>query len=200
MSPLAATAQIHYPEGLVPTLVRRRAPKSPAISRKLIVTWGNAMLACLQRDEAELSVLLIDDPGIHELNLSFRQKDRPTDVLSFHFEPGTGASSAQAEWLLGDVVISLDTAARQAAGRKRTLEAEVRWLLAHGVLHLCGYDHATAEEKRVMVNETRKLVRAAQKREDVPIGNPGSVTRRARARAGIESQRRRARSRRRATI
>jgi probable rRNA maturation factor len=120
------------------------------------------MLACLDRAEAELSVLLTDDAEIRRLNASFRQKDRPTDVLSFHFEPGTGAPAGMAEWLLGDVVISLDTAARQAASRKRPLEAEVRWLLAHGVLHLCGYDHATPEEKRVMVNQTRRLVRAAQ--------------------------------------
>ncbi|HMA94139.1 MAG TPA: rRNA maturation RNase YbeY, partial [Polyangiaceae bacterium] len=72
------------------------------------------------------------------------------------------SASIEADWLLGDVVISLDTAARQADGRKRPLLEEVRWLLAHGVLHLCGYDHASPSEKRTMVNLTRRLVRAAQ--------------------------------------
>src|SRR5512145_1687442 len=146
----------------MPTVVRREAPKSPPFPSRLIVAWGNAMLASLDRSEAELSVLLTDDASIRGLNRDYRQKDRPTDVLSFHFEGGASSVSIEADWLLGDVVISLDTAARLANGRKRPLLEEVRWLLAHGVLHLCGYDHASPDEKRAMVNLTRRLVRAAQ--------------------------------------
>lgn len=119
------------------------------------------MLARLGRPDAELSVLLTNDKTIQQLNRDYRQKDRPTDVLSFHFDLGVGPSAPDAEWLLGDIVISLDTAERQAIGRKRSIEAEVRWLLAHGILHLCGYDHATSEEKQEMVAFTRRLVRAA---------------------------------------
>jgi probable rRNA maturation factor len=129
----------------------------------LIRAWGNAMLERLERPEAELSVLLTNDKTIQQLNRDYRHKDRPTDVLSFHFEGGTGDIELPDGWLLGDVVISLDTALRQAKGRKRSLEAEVRWLLAHGVLHLCGYDHATPDEKRSMVAVTRQLVRAAER-------------------------------------
>jgi probable rRNA maturation factor len=119
------------------------------------------MLAALDRSDAELSVLLTDDRRIESLNRQYRDKARPTDVLSFHFEPMGAPAPLEAGWLLGDIVISLETAARQAQGRKRPLEEEVRWLLAHGLLHLVGYDHANPEEKRVMVNWTKKLVRAA---------------------------------------
>lgn len=129
----------------------------------MIRAWGNAMLERLERPEAELSVLLTNDKTIQRLNRDYRHKDRPTDVLSFHLEGGTGGIELADGWLLGDVVISLDTALRQATGRKRSLEAEVRWLLAHGVLHLCGYDHATPDEKRAMVAVTRQLVRAAER-------------------------------------
>lgn len=115
------------------------------------------MLADLGLLEAELSVLLTDDVLIRRLNAEHRQKDRATDVLAFELdEPDRDGPR-----LLGDVVISLDTAARQARSRKRPLLAEVRFLLAHGLLHLCGYDHGTPAEKREMDQWTRRLVRAA---------------------------------------
>ena len=110
------------------------------------------MLAALEMEDAELSVLLTDDAGIHALNLEYRGKNRPTDVLAFPLdEPG----------LLGDVVISLDTAARQAKARHRELVPEVRFLLAHGLLHLLGEDHDTPAKKKKMSARTRALVRAA---------------------------------------
>jgi len=118
------------------------------------------MLEALQLPRAELSVLLTNDETIHELNAKHRHKDRPTDVLAFPQHEGW-PDLEQPVVLLGDVVISLDTAERQARARKRPLIAEVRWLLAHGLLHLVGYDHATSEEKRAMVAETRRLVRSA---------------------------------------
>ena len=115
------------------------------------------MLAELDMSDAELSVLLTDDSVIRQLNAQHRHKDRPTDVLAFALEePESGKAR-----LLGDVVISLDTAARQAKGRRRPLLAEVRFLLAHGLLHLCGYDHETPAGKREMDRLTRRLVRAA---------------------------------------
>lgn len=115
------------------------------------------MLAELGLESAELSVLLTDDAQIQQLNAVHRDKDRPTDVLAFELDE----SEPDVDGLLGDVVISLDTASRQAKTRKRPLLAEVRFLLAHGLLHLCGYDHATRPEKREMDRLTRRLVRAA---------------------------------------
>lgn len=124
------------------------------------------MLRALELGNAELSVLLTNDEQIHELNATHRGKDKPTDVLAFpqdveSIDAGRDLPNGGAGVLLGDVVISLDTAARQARGRKRELFDEVRFLLAHGLLHLVGYDHATPDEKREMTRRTRQLVRAA---------------------------------------
>jgi len=122
------------------------------------------MLVELELAHAELSVLLTNDAQIHALNLEHRQKDKPTDVLSFPLDEGGGADGfVSGTRILGDVVISLDTAARQARGRKRELLPEVRFLLAHGVLHLLGYDHGNPAEKRVMDAMTRRLVRAVER-------------------------------------
>jgi probable rRNA maturation factor len=116
------------------------------------------MLAKLDLDEAELSVLLTDDRTIHALNREHRQKDKPTDVLAFPL-PNQGFGEPR---LLGDVVISLDTAQRQADSRRRKLLEEVRFLLAHGLLHLVGYDHDSVPRKRRMDAMARKLVRTAK--------------------------------------
>ncbi len=122
---------------------------------------ANAMLERLDLGDTELSILLTNDETIRTLNREHRHKDRPTDVLSFHFENRGALIGANTPTLLGDIVISLDTAARQAKGRKRPLLAELRWLLAHGVLHLIGYDHATEKQKREMTAWTRRLVQSA---------------------------------------
>ena len=119
---------------------------------------ADRMLASLRLAEAELSVVLVNDRAIQALNRDHRGKDRPTDVLAF---PLGRAPSKDQPRLLGDVVISLPTAARQAKSRKRTLLPEARFLLAHGLLHLIGYDHATKLQKQRMDSATRRLVRAA---------------------------------------
>ncbi len=125
-------------------------------------TLANRMLRELELESAELSILLTNDAQIHELNLEHRGKDKPTDVLSFPQDEGEFPQTVDAPLrLLGDVVISLDTAERQARSRKRELFEEVRFLLAHGILHLIGYDHATPDEKREMDRMTRRLVKAA---------------------------------------
>lgn len=117
------------------------------------------MLRALELGDCELSVLLTNDREIHALNRLHRDKDKPTDVLSFPLDDE--ANSEGTRWL-GDVVISIDTAERQASGRKRGLLEEVRFLLAHGILHLIGYDHATKAEKREMDAMTRRLVKHAE--------------------------------------
>jgi probable rRNA maturation factor len=116
------------------------------------------MLSALRLGDAELSVLVVDDATIRVLNRKHRDKDSPTDVLAFPVDekPVRGVPR-----VLGDVVISLETALRQARSRRRGLLAEVRFLLAHGLLHLVGYDHATRIQKRRMDAAARRLVRAA---------------------------------------
>src|SRR3954465_12835042 len=152
------------------TSVLRRAPGSPALLPSLLRRIADAMLSELELEQAELSVLLTNDAEIHALNLQHRHKDKPTDVLSFALDEGEGADGAvSGTRVLGDVVISLDTAARQARGRKRELLPEVRFLLAHGLLHLLGHDHGDPAEKRVMDALTRRLVRAVEKKLAKPL-------------------------------
>jgi probable rRNA maturation factor len=142
----------------MPTLVSRRGKKRPRLSTERIRTLSLRMLGALGLADAELSVLFVDDATIRMLNRKHRDKDRPTDVLAFPVDekPVRGVPR-----ILGDVVISLETALRQARARRRPLVAEVRFLLAHGLLHLVGYDHATRIQKRRMDAAARKLVRAA---------------------------------------
>lgn len=84
--------------------------------------------------------MFCDDPFIRDLNREYRGFDRPTDVLSFPQESLPGGPD-----LLGDVVISVETALRQAKAQRHPLAREVAWLLCHGVLHLLGYDDETEE-------------------------------------------------------
>lgn len=91
---------------------------------------------------AELSILLTTDEHIQALNAEHRQKNQPTDVLSFPQDPSIG--------FLGDVVISLDTARRQAQEGGRPLSDELVRLLAHGLLHLLGHDHETPDDAQRM--------------------------------------------------
>jgi probable rRNA maturation factor len=88
----------------------------------------------------ELSVLITDDPEIKKLNRYYRKRNRATDVLSF-VQLGKKSKDPKEPLLLGDVVISAQTAKRQAKERKHSIEKELVFLLIHGILHLFGYDH-----------------------------------------------------------
>lgn len=104
--------------------------------------------------EARLSILLTDDAGIREINRDWLARDRPTNVISFAMQEGEGAG-IQAD-LLGDVVISVETAARDAAEAGVPAEHELYFLLLHGILHLLGYDHergTVAEASRMEARE-----------------------------------------------
>jgi probable rRNA maturation factor len=141
--------------------VTRKGGRADGVTVALVRARAKKMLEFLDLGRSELSILLTDDPTIHELNRSFRKKDRPTDVLAFAMREGEAMPGSEGAEILGDVVISLDTAARQSAGRRRDPLSEVTMLLAHGLLHLLGYDHETDEEEAEMKARTRVLVRAA---------------------------------------
>lgn len=130
----------------------------PRIDRALLRRRARRILAALESDRAELSILLVDDAEIAALNLRYRGRPRPTDVLAFSLLEGAHTSRRGA--LLGDVVIGIETAARQARGRRRTLDDEVARLLIHGTLHLVGYDHARSAEARIMRAQERRVWRA----------------------------------------
>lgn len=94
----------------------------------------------------EVSVLFCDDDQIRTLNQSYRNKDAATDVLSFEQAPGPIPGTR----LLGDIVISLETVVSRNDDDRERMRADVRMLFCHGMLHLLGYDHATATERRNM--------------------------------------------------
>lgn len=104
---------------------------------------------------AELSVHLTTDAEVQELNRRHRGKDAPTDVLSFPMDP-----PGPAPCVLGDVVISVPTAARQAASVGHSAAIELRVLLAHGLCHLLGHDHHDADDAAAMRIRERALLAA----------------------------------------
>ncbi len=104
--------------------------------------------------QAELSLAFVTDQTIHELNRQYRHKDQPTDVLSFPL------ADERCPTLLGDVVISIDTARRQARQRKRAFADELRALLIHGILHLLGYDHEVSDSEAVRMRRKEREVKA----------------------------------------
>lgn len=101
--------------------------------------------------EAEVSLIFVDDDYIQSLNAEYRGLDKSTDVLSFALNEGEEMpEEEEAEDLLGDIVISLPTARRQAEEYGHSFQREVAYLTAHGSLHLLGYDHQTDEDRQVM--------------------------------------------------
>jgi probable rRNA maturation factor len=118
------------------------------------------MLRAVQMSDAELSILLTGDDQIQNLNRIYRKKNRPTDVLAFAQREGDHADPAGR--LLGDVVVSVPTARRQADARAADIVTELTMLLAHGLLHLLGWDHVTAAQDRRMRLETARLCAAAE--------------------------------------
>ncbi|MEW6246810.1 MAG: rRNA maturation RNase YbeY [Nitrospirota bacterium] len=156
-----------------PRRIRVRPSTFKALAQKLLKTVGES--------RAELSVELVGDRRMRGLNRRYRGRDYSTDVLAFPMRRaprvnrlglsrkalGGSASRSMPDAvrpsMIGDVVISLPTAERQAARRGRSVDHEVATLLIHGVLHLCGYDHERGEkEARRMRRKERAVWKALQ--------------------------------------
>jgi probable rRNA maturation factor len=130
--------------------------------------------------EASVSVVFTDDATVHELNREYRGVDRPTDVLSFGLSNMAAADGDEQDipgfvlppdsaLELGEIVISQETAARQASEHGRALDHELAHLVVHGVLHLLGHDHAEPEEEvRMRAREDEVLIAC-----DFPSGSAG---------------------------
>ncbi len=139
----------------MPVTVACRTPAAAAWRAHLAARARSALRA-LGVSRYELSLSLVDDAEMRALNARFRDRDRPTDVLSFPMRElvpadGLPVPRGGAEKLLGDVVISIETAARQARASRCPLARRLDALLVHGVLHLLGYDHerSPAEDRRM---------------------------------------------------
>jgi probable rRNA maturation factor len=131
--------------------------KAIKIDRRSIRRLVGRILADHSCEDDDLAIVLARDSFVRELNAAYRKVDRPTDVLAFAMRdvvaPDEVGESGGTERILGDVVISVDRARVQARRFRRTVEHEMLKLVAHGVLHLLGYDHERPKEKR----EMRKL-------------------------------------------
>jgi probable rRNA maturation factor len=114
------------------------------------------ILEFLEQSGAELSLVFVDNREIQKLNARYRNKNQPTDVLSFP----SGKSLPTDAHLLGDVVISVEQAEIQAKRRRRPLGEELEALLTHGILHLLGYDHERSKaQAKIMRRLERKIHR-----------------------------------------
>lgn len=138
--------------------------KSP-IPKAFYVTIKKAALAALRQcfeveDLAklkyEVSVSFVSDEEMRGLNMKYREKDAPTDVLSFPAQE----MPAGKVFSMGDIVISTETAARQAEEIEQSLERELAFLTVHGVLHLLGLDHATSPNDEAVMNEIQDAIMA----------------------------------------
>ncbi|HEY2092241.1 MAG TPA: rRNA maturation RNase YbeY [Thermoanaerobaculia bacterium] len=105
----------------------------PHLTRRDIAVFARRVLRAVDIEPEELSIAFVDDESMRELNRKFRRKNKTTDVLTF---PGDAP-------LLGEIVISVDQARKQASDEKHSLATEVRYLILHGILHAMGYDHET---------------------------------------------------------
>jgi probable rRNA maturation factor len=136
-------------------------------------TWVNWFQDWLQTpglglppgDTYELSLRLTSDGEIQALNAQFRKLDKPTDVLSFaalevEF-PQAADNSTDAAIYLGDIIISVDTAARQAPEHGYSLRKELAWLASHGLLHLLGWDHPDEASLLLMLDRQSSLLRSS---------------------------------------
>jgi len=145
-----------------PVTVNVSAARGMAKHAPLLRRLARASLRHLGEDGSELSIALIGDDEMRRLNRDWRGKDRTTDVLAFAQREGEGApAAAGAPGLLGDVVLSLPTAERQAAERAHGVERELAELLVHGILHLLGFDHERSPaEARRMFGKQREVLAA----------------------------------------
>jgi probable rRNA maturation factor len=158
-----------------------------AVDETGLVALARQVMASLGVEESEVSILVVDRTVMTELNARYMGEERPTDVLAFPIDgplPASGPPDGpvgprgfagerpladdddpdddedddDAPWLLGDVVLCPSYAAEQAARAGQTLAAELELLTVHGLLHLCGFDHAEPEEEELMRARTEALL------------------------------------------
>jgi len=143
----------------------RKSARSRAIERRQIERLTRRVVQVVLDNEnltnAEVGVWFVDDPTIRRFNRLYRRVNRTTDVIAFGLSDRR--ERKQPGVLLGDLVISLTTAHRQADSLGHSLEAELALLLIHGVLHLLGYDHERPSQARLMRRKERAYLKACKR-------------------------------------
>jgi probable rRNA maturation factor len=135
--------------------------KRYVIRTATLATFVRGLKRALQLEKKEFNVCFVDDTSIRHLNLAYRGKNKSTDVLSFPWnEPGASPAASPVHSLshdgkfLGDIVISVETASRNAEIEGHSRLLEIRWLILHGLLHLLGFDHETDTGQMVALELT----------------------------------------------
>ena len=119
-------------------------------------------------EKTEISVLFTEDKFIRSLNNKYREIDKPTDVLSFSLREGpVKTPEAESDKLLGDIIISIETAQRQTDDLKHSIEKELTVLLIHGLLHLTGYAHEEDKDYKTMREKEREILKSFDLPPDV---------------------------------
>ena len=148
--------------------------------KKLEISWEKIIRDIIEEAlnyeecpyEAEINVLLTDNREIQVMNREYRQIDRPTDVLSFpmiEYETPSDFSMVEedfcdcfnqesGEQMLGDIILSVDKIEEQAQAYGHSMERELAFLVAHSMLHLCGYDHMEEEERLIMEKKQEEIL------------------------------------------
>ncbi len=129
------------------TVLIRNIQKKEKINTGKVRRDLNKLLKELHLENHEISVLIVDDEQIREINQTYLQRNRPTNVLSFAMTEG--ASGDIHPEILGDIVISVETASRDAEASGLQLDEEMDFLLIHGLLHLIGYNHENTTEEEI---------------------------------------------------
>lgn len=128
------------------------------VRRADVVNLGQSVLMRIKRHESFATITFIRDAAMRKLNRDYRGFDKPTDVLAFAYhEQMSDNEPDHNPDFLGDVIISVETAARYAREQGISFETEINWLVIHGLLHLAGYDHETDN------GEMRRLERRLRK-------------------------------------
>lgn len=145
------------------TNIEVTGPAIPRFSRREIAEFLRRVLLALEKldrlpeEITDVTIALVDDEAMTSLNRKFRRKNKTTDVLTFPADDSYNEPSAKGR-PLGDIVISVDQARRQALDEKHSLATELRYLILHGVLHALGYDHETDQGE---MNGLEEKVRGA---------------------------------------
>jgi probable rRNA maturation factor len=131
---------------------------STAVAESRLAEIARAVLSAEGVADCELGIVITDDETIRRLNREYAGEDHATDVLSFSLREGEEFVSADDTLRLGEVIISLPTAKRQALDAARPVDDELAHLLVHGILHILGYDHAEEAEKSAMREREERIL------------------------------------------
>jgi probable rRNA maturation factor len=145
--------------------ILNQSPDHFSLNKEKLISLTKEVLGLFQLNDYELTISIVSESEIHDLNKQYRSKDKPTDVLSFPqttftspITRGLQQKHTEPHNILGDIVICLDFAKVNAASIGNSLGRELAFLIVHGILHLGGHDHNEPEEEKIMIAEQQFVI------------------------------------------